>query len=78
MKTEQLSIQSGVTKYGEESKKLALTEMKNLVVKNDCFKEVDYATLTEEMKNKALLLLIFMMMKRNGVLKSRGVANGSS
>ena len=51
--------------------------MKNLAVKNDCFGEVEYESLTEEMKKRALPLLMFMVLKRKGVLKSRGVANGS-
>ena len=63
-KTERLSMQSGVKKYGDEGKKSALKEMKNLVVKNDCFGEVEYESLTEEMKKRSLLLLMFMVLSR--------------
>ena len=77
MKTEHISTQSGVKKHGEEGKTSAMKEMRNLAVKNDRFKEVNYDSLTEDVKKKALPLLMFMVMKRNGTLKSRGVENGS-
>ena len=47
--------------------------MKNQAIKNECFSEVDYDSLTDEMKNNALLL--FMAIKRSSELKSRGVAH---
>ena len=56
---------------------MAIKEIRNLAVKNECFGELDYSTLTQEMKDKALPLLMFMVMKRSGELKSRVCANGS-
>ena len=41
------------------------------------FGEVDNKILTHEMKDQALPILMFMIMKRNGDIKTRGVANGS-
>ena len=46
-------------------------------MKNNCFGEVDYKSITQEMKDRALPLLIFIVMKRNGELKLRGCTNGS-
>ena len=76
LKTEHLSIQSGIHKYSEQGKASAMKEMKNLVEKNDCFKEVDFNSLSDEMKSKAMPLLMLMISKRNRVFKSRGVAYG--
>ena len=56
---------------------IAIKEIKNLAVKNKCFREIDYSTLTQEMKDKGLLLLMFIVMKRNGEIKTQGYANGS-
>ena len=51
--------------------------MKNLATKNSCFGELDYDSLSQEVKDKALPILILMVLKRSGEIKSRGVANGS-
>jgi len=51
--------------------------IKNLAVKNNCFGEVDYKSLSQEKKDKALPILMFMVKKRNGDIKTRGFANGS-
>ena len=78
LKTKQHSIQQGIKAFGEKGKESAMKEMKNLAIKNDCFDEVEYELLTDEQKNKALPMLMFMIMKRNGLIKSRGVANGNN
>ena len=70
MKTEQLSLQIGVKKCGEDRKKSTRKEMKNLTEKNNCFAKLDYDQLTDEMKKKALPLLMFMIMKRNRLIKT--------
>ena len=51
--------------------------MRNLAVKNNCFWELLREYLTKEMKRRALPLLIFMTLKTNGDLKSRGEDDGS-
>ena len=76
MKTEQYSVQKGIKVFGEKGKESAMKEMRNLAMKNDCFDEVEYEALSDDQKVKALPMLMFMLMKRNGLLKSRGVANG--
>ena len=48
--------------YGKKSKESVMKEIKNLAIKNKCFSKVDYDTLTPEMKDQALPLLIFMIM----------------
>jgi len=45
--------------------------------KNNCFGEVNYKSLLQEQKDKALPILMFMVKKRNGDIKTRGCANGS-
>ena len=62
--------------YGDSGEKFALKEIENFTG-NDCFGETKYSKLTQKMKDCALPILMFMIMKRNGLLKSRGVANGS-
>ena len=75
-KTEQMSVQQGIHKYGEEGKKSAMKEIENLT-DNECFGEIDYNSIAQEMKDKALPILMFMIIKRNGNIKTKGVANGS-
>ena len=55
-----------------------MKEIRKLAEKNNCFGEVNYDSLTKRMKNEALPLLMLMVAKRNGIIKSRGVANGSA
>ena len=71
-----MSIQQGMKQYGDSGKKSVLREIENLTG-NECFGEIHYSSLTQEMKDKALLILMFMIMKRYGYLKSRGIANVS-
>ena len=47
-KAQQWSVQQGIRKFGDEGKKLAMKEIKNLAVKNNCFGEVDYKSLSQE------------------------------
>ena len=72
----QMSIQQGMKKYKEEGKASAMKEIINLT-DNDCFGETEYEKLSQDAKDKALPILMFMVMKRNGSLKTRGCANGS-
>ena len=63
-KAKQMSMQKGVKRYGDSGKKSALKEIENLTG-NECFRKIDYSSLTQEMKDKALPILMFMIMKRN-------------
>lgn len=54
-----------------------MKEIKNLIIKNNYFGELDYDSLAQEMKDKVMPLLIFIVLKRKRDLKSRGVANRS-
>ena len=75
-KAETMSIQQGIKKFGETGKDSARKEIHNLTG-NECFGEIEYSTITQQMKDQALPMLMFMIMKRNGNLKSRACANGS-
>ena len=72
----QMSAQEGVRKYGSEGKEPELREINNLT-DNDCFGETKYEKRTQEQKDRALPILMFMVLKRHGKIKTRGVANGS-
>ena len=72
----QMSIQEGMKKYKDEGKASAMKEIINLT-DNNCFGETEYEKLSQEAKDKALPILMFMVLKRNGSLKTRGCANGS-
>ena len=74
--TKQMSIQEGMRKYKDEGKDLAMKEIKNLTG-NDCFGEVDYDKISQDDEDKALPILMFMVLKRNGLLKTRECTNGS-
>jgi len=62
-KAQQWSVQQGIRKFGDEGKKSAMKEIKNLAVKNNCFGEVDYKSLSQEKKDKALPILMFKEKK---------------
>ena len=53
-----------------------MKEIRNLAEKNKCFGEIRYEDLTQEIKDRALPLLMFMVMKRTGELKSHRCARG--
>ena len=52
-----------------------MKEIHNLTT-NECLGEISVESLTQQMKNCTLPILMFMIMKRNGDLKNRGVADG--
>jgi hypothetical protein len=52
-----------------------MKEINNLVVR-DCFGEVEYESLTPKQRKLSLPILMFMTMKRDGTLKTRGCADG--
>ena len=51
-------------------------EMKNLAIKNNYFPEEACDDLTDQQKARALPILMSMIMKRNRLIKLRGVVNG--
>lgn len=75
-KVHTMSVKEGIRRHGKDAKASAMKEIKNLV-KNECFGVLEYEKLTQEMEDKALPILMFMIIKRNGLLKTRGVADGS-
>jgi hypothetical protein len=71
----QYNIKQGMKKYPDEGKGSIMKELNNLVTR-DVFGEVEYESLTSQQRKWALLILLFMVMKRNGTLKSRACADG--
>ena len=71
----QMNVNQGMILHGDRGKQSAMKEVKNLVSR-ECFGEVDYDSLTAEQKRNALPILMFMVEKRNGILKTRGCADG--
>ena len=71
----QLSVSKGIKVHGKKGKDSVMKEINNLVDR-DCFGETDYDALTPRQKKMALPILMFMIMKRNGELKTRGCADG--
>ena len=61
MKTPHCSVQKGTKLFGEKGKDSAIKETRNLAIKNYFFGEVDYNTLLDEDKPKALPLLLFII-----------------
>ena len=62
--------------YGEHGKESAtMKEIKNLVLL-ECFGKVEYESLTVEQRLSTLPILMFMVEKQNGDLKTRGCADG--
>ena len=55
-----------------------MKEMNNLAVKNEYFDKVDCKSLSDKHKSRALLMLIFMIIKRNCIIKLREVASGKA
>ena len=71
-----MRMQKGIKSYGVKEKESVMKEIINLSKKNDYFGEIDKASVTEKMKRRALPLLMFVAMKRNGDLKTRGCVYG--
>jgi hypothetical protein len=71
----QYNIKQGMKEYPEEGKASIMKELNNLV-KRDVFGEVEYESLSPQQRKWALPILLFMVMKRNGTLKSRACADG--
>jgi hypothetical protein len=71
------SLMKGLKKFGGEGRQAAYKEMKQLhdrVV----FKPINVSELTEQEKLRAMESLIFLTQKRDGTVKGRTCANGST
>jgi len=51
--------------------------MRNLALKNSYFGKLEHKSLTDDIKKKALLFLIFIVMNRNKNIESSDITNGS-
>ena len=54
-----------------------MKKVKNITTKNSSIGELYYESLSQEIKDKVLLILIIMVIKRSEEIKSRGVVNRS-
>ena len=73
----QYSLQKGIKKFGERGRQSALKEMKQLHDR-ECFQPIHKSDLNSTERKRALESLIFMVEKRDGTIKSRHCANGST
>ena len=71
------SLKKGIQKFGEKGRRAALKEMKQLHDRK-AFQPVHKSSLKQTEKSRALESLIFLTEKRDGTIKARHCANGST
>ena len=71
------SLKKGIKQFGEKGRKSALKEMKQLHDR-ECFKPIKKESMSKTERKRALESLIFLTEKRDGTIKARHCANGST
>ena len=71
------SLKKGIEMFGNKGKEAALKEMKQMHDRN-CFQPIKKETLNSTERKRALESLIFLTEKRDGTIKARHCANGST
>jgi hypothetical protein len=71
------SLKKGIQQFGERGRQSALKEMKQLHERR-CFQPVQKESLTSTERKRALESLIFLTEKKDGSIKARHCANGST
>ena len=71
------SLKSGLKKFGERGEKAAFKEMKQLHDRN-VWLPIKLSKLTDKERKRAMESLIFLSEKRDGTVKARTCANGST
>ena len=71
------SLKKGIKTFGDRGKEAALKEMKQLHDR-ECFKPIKMDTLNPTERKRALESLIFLTEKKDGSIKARHCANGST
>ncbi|KAI2512474.1 Reverse transcriptase (RNA-dependent DNA polymerase) [Fragilaria crotonensis] len=71
------SLMKGLKKFGHKGREAAYKEMKQLH-ERVVFKPIKIAELTEQERQRAMESLIFLVEKRDGTIKGRTCANGST
>ena len=74
---QQYSLKAGLKKFGERGKKSAHKELGQLHDR-ECFRPIHKSSLNSSEMERALESLIFMIEKRDGTIKTRHCANGST
>ena len=75
--TQTYNIKKGIIKYGNRGQEAINKELSQLHHR-EVFKPVQFSELTETEKEKAMNSLIFLTEKRDGTIKARACANGST
>ena len=70
-----MSICEGLKIHGPDMKALVMKEI-NSLVSHECFSKVPFKTLTDKQKKHTLPILMLMLLKGDGELKSRVCADG--
>ena len=73
---QQLSLKQAIEKWGDDAVEAAIKEVKQLHDR-ESFRPIDVSTLTPEQRRKVMRSFIFLVQKRNGVIKARKVTDGS-
>jgi hypothetical protein len=71
------SLKKGIQKFGDSAKEAATKEMQQMVDRK-CFVPIDKEALNDVEKRRALESLIFLSEKKDGSIKARHCANGST
>ena len=71
------NVEKSIKQWGDEAKDSMKKEMKQLHDK-DVFQPVSYESLTQDQKLRVLRTMMLVKRKRNGLLKSRFLADGST
>ena len=72
----QYSLKAGLKKFGEGGRKATMKELQQMLAR-EVFGETNQDKLTYEQKKKALPILLFLTLKRDGTtIKGRACADG--
>ena len=75
--TNTFNIKKGILKYGKKGREAVNKELAQLH-NREVFKPIKLSELSKEEKDKAMSSLIFLTQKRDGTIKARACANGST
>ncbi len=73
----QMSLKAGLKAWGKKAEDAAYSEMKQLHWR-ETFRPVHFKDLTETQRSRILESHLFLKQKRDGTIKGRTVANGST
>ena len=72
----QYSLKAGMKNFGHDSKKAVIKELNQMLIRK-VFSEIDYNSLTDEDKRRALSILLYLSLKQDGKsVKGQACADG--